>query len=347
MGGVSRFGTPGDVRGFYGALGIHLSGWSRREAPVRCFADPDAHDRADKDPSCSVNLDSGAFRCHSCGASGGAYDAALHRGRDPRQAIDLMVDFGLTRRREGAAGTGAPRPAGHPARRLRPALSSRPRSSTSAPGPRVPGADLENWAARLVGDQRLLARLARERAWSEEPIRRFGVGWDGSRVVLPVHDLAGRLVAVARYSPPWLRGSQPKLRAVAGSRQALFPSPAAIKAPTVWIVEGHPDALAAISAGIPAMAIPGVWGWQAQWASMLAGRDVVVCMDCDAEGRAGARRIAADLKEPARSVRVLDLAPERTDGYDLTDVIIELREDRHPASPGGRLLARARALDPL
>ena len=92
----------GDVRGFYAALGIELPGWAQTEAPVRCFVDPDAHSRQDHNPSCSVSLDSGAFNCHSCGAGGGAYDAAVARHRTPRAAMDLLVAFGLAdRRRHG------------------------------------------------------------------------------------------------------------------------------------------------------------------------------------------------------------------------------------------------------
>ena len=85
----------GDVRGFYAALGVPLPAWAHTEAPVRCFADPDAHRHEDRNPSCSVNLHSGAFNCHGCGAHGGAYDAALATGRSPREAIDLMVKNGL------------------------------------------------------------------------------------------------------------------------------------------------------------------------------------------------------------------------------------------------------------
>ncbi len=69
--------TAPNVRGFYGALGIQLPAWATREAPVRCFTHADAHNRADRTPSCSVNLASGAWNCHGCGARGGAYDAAL------------------------------------------------------------------------------------------------------------------------------------------------------------------------------------------------------------------------------------------------------------------------------
>jgi hypothetical protein len=93
---------PGaDVRGFYAALGIDLPGWAHTEAPVRCFADPDAHAHQDRDPSCSVNVETGVWHCWGCEAAGGPYDAALARGRPPRDAIDLMIVYGLTTRRAG------------------------------------------------------------------------------------------------------------------------------------------------------------------------------------------------------------------------------------------------------
>ncbi len=75
---------PGaDTRGYYQQLGIHVPEHSRVEASVRCFADPGAHRRDDRDPSCSVNLINGAWQCHGCGARGGAYDAALAKGQHP------------------------------------------------------------------------------------------------------------------------------------------------------------------------------------------------------------------------------------------------------------------------
>jgi hypothetical protein len=101
VGGVTGTLPGADVRGFYRALGIELPGWAEREAPVGCFADPGAHAHGDRDPSCSVNLESGAWHCWGCGAAGGAYDAALARGRQPREAIDLMIAHGLATRRAG------------------------------------------------------------------------------------------------------------------------------------------------------------------------------------------------------------------------------------------------------
>jgi hypothetical protein len=67
---------------------------------VACFADPGAHAHGDRDPSCSVNVASGAWHCGG-GAAGGAYDAALACGRQPWEAIDLMIAHGLAIRRDG------------------------------------------------------------------------------------------------------------------------------------------------------------------------------------------------------------------------------------------------------
>ena len=79
------------------------SGWSDRDAPVRCFAQPDAHNHGDRSPSCSVNLASGAWNCHGCGARGGAYDAALATGHSPRSAMELLIAHGLAEPREDRA----------------------------------------------------------------------------------------------------------------------------------------------------------------------------------------------------------------------------------------------------
>ena len=72
---------PGaDIRGYYAGLGVTLPARATDNANVRCFADPIAHRHGDRNPSCSVNLTTGAWNCHGCGAKGGAFDAATaHR----------------------------------------------------------------------------------------------------------------------------------------------------------------------------------------------------------------------------------------------------------------------------
>lgn len=80
--------------------------------------------------------------------------------------------------------------------------------------------------------------------------------------------------------------------------------------------------IAARSRGIAAIAVPGDHAWQHAWARLLIGREVMIVMDADSQGRAAAERIAADLDRYSE-VRVVDLAPQRDDGYDLTDWLLE------------------------
>ncbi len=319
----------GDVRGFYQALGVELPGWARTEAPVRCFADPDAHAHADRDASCSVNVHSGAFNCHACGARGGAYDAALARGHTPRGAIDLMITFGLTERRPG----GGPR--AHRAL-ARPAAS--PANVPAAESPRVAlavdVADVREWRQALQRSPDLLSRLEWERGWRREVLADLDAGFDGERITVPIWQPFGgrrpsdRLVLQGVLRLRVDRAQHPKVIAMPGTRLGLLPPPSWTGERRVLLVEGPSDMLAARSAGLPAVAVPGASAWRPEWAAVLSGRDVVVVMDCDHAGRHAARRIGEDLARCRTRVAVRDLDPARHDGYDLTDW---LRAGNHPA----------------
>ena len=272
-----------------------LPGWAHTEAPVRCFTNPDAHAHHDQHPSCSVNLHSGAFNCHGCGAHGGAYDAALAVGRSPREAIDLMIAHGLTDRR--------PRPDPAP-----PHASAAPsEASIRIPSPAAADAsnrpvasslscsdgDVRRSARALHDNDRLLARLRRERGWKPDTLRRWGIGFDGERITVPITDQQGALQGVLRLRvDAW---QKPKVLAAADSRLGLIPRPELV-AGSVVLVEGPSDMLAARSAGLPAIAVPGTHVWRAEWAMAFTGRDVTVVMDADRPGREAAVRIAADLQ---------------------------------------------------
>ena len=101
------------------------------------------------------------------------------------------------------------------------------------------------------------------------------------------------------------------------------------------LVEGPPDMIAARSRGLPAIAVPGDYAWDPAWAQLLAGKRVVVAMDCDCQGRAAAARIGSDLAAIAESVATADVAPQLDNGYDLTDW---LDQHRHLAAPAVRAL---------
>ncbi len=312
-----------DFRPFYAALGIELPAWAQENASVRCFADAGAHAREDRRASCSVSLETGAWCCHGCGAHGGAYDAAVARGHDPRSAIDLMITHGLAERRIPTSDR----------RRARVAATT---PAPLAPAPRRAGrpsallatdADVQRWHQALFSKHgRLLReRLGRERGWSGSVMAELELGHDGQRITIPIRDGHRELTGVLRYRLPGASG--PKMLAVPGSRLGLIPHPAHERSNHILLVEGPPDMLAARTRGWPAIAVPGAHAWRAEWAPLLSTRAVTVLMDSDAPGRSAAQRIAADLRS-LTAVRVRDLAPTRSDGYDLTDWLLAQTPNR-------------------
>jgi hypothetical protein len=323
--------THSAVHAFYTALGVELPVWSRREAPIGCFAAPEAHNRGDRNPSCSVSMASGAWNCHGCGACGGAYDAAIALGHTPRSAMDLLIAHSLAEPR-----TVSPRvPSAtscvqrSPARPAPPQLRRRPPLTWDE-------GDVQLCAERLDADSRLARRLILGRAWAPRVMRALELGLDGALITIPVRGAHGELLGVLRYDPFGRR--DPKMRAVKGTQMGLIPHPARERAERILLVEGPPDMIAARSCGLAAIAIPGTRAWQPSWAPLLADRDVTVVMDCDPAGRRAAQDIAADLGSIAATIEIADLWPERDDGYDLTDRILE-RRSAHRGRPAVRPIA--------
>ena len=315
--------TATDVANFYQALGIQLPQQASRNVTVHCFAHPDAHQNGDRNPSCSVNLITGAWNCHGCGAHGGAYDAAIATGHTPRSAMQLLTEHELA----------------EPRRRLSPAERSREKLLPPVEIGRTDGArlaadesDVCRWAEALDANNRLLRRLILERGWSTRVLRDLGVGFDGSRITIPVRSQQNVLRGVLRYDPFGLRG--PKMLAIQGTKLGLIPHPRLVRSERIVLVEGPPDMIAARSCGLAAIAVPGTNTWQPSWASLLVGKHVTIVMDCDPPGRHAADRIARSLNALATANEVVDLCQDRHDGYDLTDRILERRRARvRPSVP--------------
>jgi hypothetical protein len=304
---VSSTSYGADVRGFYTALEVELPAWAQREASVRCFAAPDAHARGDRDPSCSVNVETGAWHCWGCGAKGGAYDAALARGRTPREAMDLLIAHGLAERRIVAPERTAPATARpHAATQRDDASAGAQRRELAVGEPELSDARARlgalRWPPRVL-------RVDQAAVWSRATLLEVGCGWERGRVVIPVRDAHGELRGALRYAPSHDRA--PKMLAVSGTRLGLIPHPAAEPSRWLVLVEGPPDMLSARSRGLPAVAVPGDDAWEPGWAQLLLSRRLSLIMDCDRAGREAARRIAGDLAAAGVHGSVIDLAPDR------------------------------------
>lgn len=307
----------GDVRSLFAELGIHLPQRNGENLAVRCFANEASHKHGDRHPSASVNVETGAWCCHACGAKGGAYDAALALGRTPAEAMALLERHGLV---EGNGAGGLSRldallPVSNPSRF------------------RVSDEDVSRWHEALLGNEKALSRLSELRGWTREAAEALEIGLDAGKVTFPYRDAAGRLVGLGRYQPNPDKRDGEKLKATAGSLREPYPPLEELDAAAepLFLVEGEADAVLATSLDLDAVGLPGAASWRSEWASRFAGRRVVVVMDCDSQGRSAAQRVAADLARVAAEMRVLDLDPTRSDGFDLTDwTLAGLGDDRSP-----------------
>jgi hypothetical protein len=166
-------------------------------------------------------------------------------------------------------------------------------------------------------------RVLDRKGWSATTLRRFGIGWDGRRLTIPVRDADGQLVSLLRYLPG---AADFKMLAPKGAGRYLFPAPERFKVGDLWLVEGEPDAITAFELDLPAVGLPGVGTWKAGWTERFLGRSVTICLDCDTHGRQGAQRIATELGNAGVPARIVDLAPGKHNGYDLGDAYAQARK---------------------
>ncbi|MCR5029776.1 MAG: toprim domain-containing protein [Fibrobacter sp.] len=66
----------------------------------------------------------------------------------------------------------------------------------------------------------------------------------------------------------------------------------------IYLCEGCVDTLTLIDRGFPAVGIPGVKSFKPEWANLFKNKNVIVCLDQDEAGRAGAR-VVVDLLQKA------------------------------------------------
>jgi hypothetical protein len=198
-----------------------------------------------------------------------------------------------------------------------------PKKKTKASRPRedLPtDATLAEYRNALLDNPAAVEKARLTRGWSEAALKKLEVGAHGGRLYFPVRAADGELINLVKYAVSPKEGESKSL-ALRGRPRGLFPAPETIDGPEIWLVEGEPDALSASTLGLPGVAIPGVKGWRDEYVERLAGRKVVVCMDSDKPGREVAQKISTALTQAEVEHRVLDLAPERSDGFDLGEFL--------------------------
>lgn len=206
--------------------------------------------------------------------------------------------------------------------------------------------ELETYAcaARLQTEAKVLERLRFGRGWAAKALEVLGVGWDGSRLTLPIRNAELKLHDVLRYEP-FATGKVRKILAGKGKSRLPWPSPEHVDAKQVlFLVEGEGTAISMTSVGLTAVSLPGSvskpttsierpgsWqgaGWHRKWAERFTKfRQIVLLPDCDEQGRALMRAASYDLDRAGVRNAVVDIGPKSNDGRDIADHLLKTAWD--------------------
>lgn len=263
-----------------------------------------------------------------------AYDDTRKGVRDLKRAIDGCVELQYVSS-AGRSSKGSPKE-----RQVELELICREESNVKRFMSYAEDADPGENASDLIPSSRVLAmqraierplvldRLKDLRGWEAQAIFQLGLGLDDKQVVFFARNAEGRITGISRYQPNEKLRRGPKNKAE-GARE-LFPAPEEINADSVWLVEGEPDAVAVTSMDLPAVAVPGVNTWKAGWAERFEMFErVYVCFDCDDQGREAATIRVKQLGQYTHAIPV-DLDPQRSDGYDANDHLLEHGDSAAP-----------------
>jgi len=179
--------------------------------------------------------------------------------------------------------------------------------------------EVAEWRDRLQGKQDLLREILVKRGLQRSTLRRYDIGWDGERLVIPVRDEAGQLVNLRRYGMG-LRAN--KMVNWPGYGDATLYGLDALTQRRVILSEGEMDKLILRQYRFPSLtATAGAGTWFSEWNRYFAGKIVYICYDVDEGGENGARKVANELRVAAQAVHIIKL-PLQAKGSDVTDYFV-------------------------
>lgn len=177
-----------------------------------------------------------------------------------------------------------------------------------------------------------------KRGLTEETIKKFNIGWDGSSIVFPVYDSKGNIINIRHRRDP-KRTKRQKFWNEKGGKAALFNIQALKNKPeTILICEGEFDAMIAEQFGFPAVSsTSGAGTFKEHWIKKFDKIDnIYVCYDTDKAGKEGALKVAGYFKD---KVKLVELPHDEGEKVDVTDYFIA---QKHKKSGLQKLLDKAK-----
>lgn len=268
---------------------------------------------SENSPSFGVQADTGAFHCFACNASGGGMLKFVKDfyNVDAGGAYKKIYAF---YRIENDFVSNGDRIKAEEAKRIDPNLAE----------------EMNRLLKSRFGE---LIRDKLKEEWGLEDLNfidKYKLGWSDtrSRVSIPIYDNEGVLRNIRLYSfdekERATKGKMISWNAGVGSNR-LFPI-SSLEQEEVWICEGEKDTLVALNKGINAITMTaGANSWSSLFNENFRGKKVNIVFDLDKAGSEGSARIAHELFNIAKEVRViiLPLDGEKANAKDVADYFIK------------------------
>jgi len=242
-------------------------------------------DHDDTEPSLSINIYTGLWKCFGCDSAGDIFTFIMKiENVDFRRAENIARSMSL---------------------------------------PFIPPAEITRWKRALLKSTKWMLFLREQRGLTKSTINEYDLGWDGSRITIPVYDIDGNCVNIRRYS-----------KTASGKNKVLnykqgYGSPirifglSVLKHDTIWVVEGELDCILANQLGLYAVtSTGGALAWNPDWADKFQDKTICICYDVDKSGKVGAERTARHLATTATEVKIIALPMVDQVGADVTDYIV-------------------------
>ncbi|MEK7281010.1 MAG: CHC2 zinc finger domain-containing protein, partial [Chloroflexota bacterium] len=256
----------------------------------------------DKNPSATINRQTGSLHCFTCGKNWSPFDFLMERRSwDFKQALAELARV-----------TGVDLP-----EKTRGSRPQRTKTSDSY----------------VTDCHRILLEAAPDRLdwlWSErhldaDTVRRFRIGWDpqAERFTIPLWGPKGEPLGVHLYH----REAHPKFLWTKGSKAGFWGAHLLQEKQdgSVIVAEGELDAALLCQKGYIAVSgTAGATTFKPEWAALLKDREVFLCYDIDEAGRQGARKAAEALTAAkAKRVAIVHLPEALGDKGDVTDFFVK------------------------
>ena len=247
---------------FYSKYFANLNGQLRKQNVVCPF-------HADTEPSCSLDLETGLYFCHSC-----------QEGGDTFKFYMKSHNCSFTVAKNAICGNDKT--------------------------PLLTETEVEIAHNNLLKSDTLQKMLFIKRGWTLETIKERKLGWYDERVYIPIYDDNNTLVNIRKYDI--LHTSKDKFRGVQGFNQLrLFPV-GSLKHSRIIVFAGEPDTILALQLGLPAITFTGGEGvFKEGLLTYFKDKIVYICYDIDPKGKMASRLLSEKMMNHAKETYVITL----------------------------------------